>query len=131
MTTTTKSLEQKIQAVVEQLVREHLAACEAAATVAVRDAFRRASSPSSKSSRSKSTRPRSPSRRRSSEEIAELASRLYDGIRRHPGETMAVLAPAVGGTARALRRPARRLRREGRIRSVGQRQYTRYFPMGE
>ncbi len=36
MTTTTKSLEQKIERAVEQIVREHLAACEAAAAVAVR-----------------------------------------------------------------------------------------------
>jgi hypothetical protein len=36
MTTTTKSLEQKIEIAVEQLVREHLAACEAAAAAAMR-----------------------------------------------------------------------------------------------
>jgi len=44
---------------------------------------------------------------------------------------MAVIAPVVGETARALNRPATTLRRQGRVRSVGRRQYTRYFPMGE
>ena len=129
MTTTTKSLEQKIESAVAQLVREHLAACEAAAAVAVRAAFGRASKSSSKPSRRKSGR--GPSPRRSREEMAGLEERLYQAVSRHPGETMAVIAPAVGATARALNQPATTLRRQGRVRSVGQRQYTRYFPMGE
>lgn len=129
MKTTTKSLEQQIESAVEQLVREHLAACEASAASAVTAAFRRASNSSSKSPRRKSAR--APAPRRSREELAALEERLYDAIRRHPGETMAVLAPAVGATARELNRPATSLRRQERVRSVGQRQYTRYFPMGE
>lgn len=135
MMTTTKTLEQKIETAVEQLVREHLAACEAAAAKAVRAAFRRAleSSPkspkSSKSSRPKPARTAAP--RRSREEMAALEERLYEAIRRHPGETMAVISPAVGATPRELNRPATSLRQEGRVRSVGQRQYMRYFPMGK
>jgi hypothetical protein len=131
MTTTTESLQHKIESAVEQLVREHLAACEAAAETAVRSAFRRASSTSSKPTRSKSKRSRSPSRRRSPDEIAALGERLYEAICRHPGETMAVIAPAVGASPRELRRPSTLLRRAGRVRSVGQRHATRYFPMGE
>ena len=129
MKTTTQSLEQKIERAVEQLVREHLAACEAAAAVAVRAGFERASKASAKSSPRRS--PRAPSSRRSREEMAALEERLYEAIRRHPGETMALIAPAVGATARELHRPATTLRQQGRVRSVGQRQYTRYFPMGE
>ena len=129
MTTTTKTLEQKIQAAVEELVREHLAACEAAAAVAVRAAFERASRTSSKPSPRKSAR--TPAPRRSREKMAALEERLCEAIRRHPGETMAVISPAVGATARELNRPATSLRRKGRVRSIGQRQYTRYFPMGE
>lgn len=129
MTVTTKSLEQKIETAVEQLVREHLAACEAAAAAAVRAGFKRASRSPSKPSRCTSAR--APSPRRSRAEMADLEERLYEAIRRHPGETMAVISPAVGATPRALNRPATTLRRAGRVRSVGQRQYTRYFPMGE
>jgi hypothetical protein len=44
---------------------------------------------------------------------------------------MAVIAPAVGATGRELNLPATSLRNKDRVRSVGQRQYTRYFPMGE
>lgn len=130
MTNTTKSLEQKIAMAVEQLVREHLAACEAAAAAAVRAGFERASSkPSSEPSRPKSAR--APAPRRSRATMAALEERLYDAIRRHPGETMAVIGPAAGATARALNRPATSLRDQGRVRSVGQRHHTRYFPMGE
>jgi len=42
---------------------------------------------------------------------------------------MGVLAPAVGAAPRALQVPASRLKRAGRIRGVGQRQFARYFPM--
>jgi len=129
MTTTAKSLEARIQEAVERLVREHMAACEAAAAVAVRAAFERASRAPSKSSQRRATR--APAPRRSPEEMAAIGERLYEAIRRHPGETMAVIAPAVGATPRALNRPATTLRRQGRVRSIGQRQYTRYFPMGE
>jgi len=110
-------------------VREHLAACEAAAAVAVRAAFERASRAPSKSPLRRSSR--APAPRRSPEEMAAIGERLYEAIRLHPGETMAVIAPAVGATPRALNRPATTLRRQGRVRSIGQRQYTRYFPMGE
>jgi hypothetical protein len=42
---------------------------------------------------------------------------------------MAVIAPAVGSTARDLNRPMLRLKQAGRVRSVGTRHATRYFPM--
>ncbi len=129
MTTTTKSLEQKFESAPEQLVREHLAACEAAAAMAVRAAFERATKAPARSSRRKPAK--APAPRRSPEEMAALEERLYEAIRRHPGETMVVIAPAAGATARELNRPATSLRQQGRVRSVGQRQYTRYFPMGE
>jgi hypothetical protein len=130
-TTTTESLEQKIESAVEQLVREHLAACEVAASAALREAFRRASSPSAHRSRTAATkRARASSRRRTRDEIAALEERLYEAICQRPGETMAVIAPAVGATPRELHRPATVLRRQGRVRSVGQRHGTRYFPMG-
>jgi hypothetical protein len=42
---------------------------------------------------------------------------------------MTALAARVGATARDLNRPALLLKRAGRVRSAGQRQGTRYFPM--
>lgn len=132
MTTSTESLEQKIESAVERLVREHLAVMEAAASAAVREGFRRATRPTSPTQRGgKSPSRRSPSRRRAREEMAELQERLYEAVCAHPGETMTVLAQAMGSTPRELNRPATLLRRSGRVRSAGQRHSTRYFPMGE
>jgi len=132
MTNTSGSLEQKIEFVVERMVREHLAALEAAAAAAVREGFLRATRPTSTQRDGASVgRRRSPSRRRPRAEVAGLEERLYRAVCAHPGETMAVIAQAVGATARELNRPAIVLRREGRVRSVGQRGSTRYFPMGE
>jgi hypothetical protein len=68
-------------------------------------------------------------RRRASEEIASLSERLYAAICAHPGAAMATLASELGVPARELNRPVTQLRRAGRVRSVGQRQSTRYFPM--
>ena len=130
MTTTTKSLEQKIESAVAQLVREHLAACEAAAEGAVRAAFGRAPKPTAPSSRRKSMRAPAAARR-SSAVLADLQERLYQAICQHHGEKMAVIAPVVGATARELNVPATTLRRDGRVRSVGERHATRYFPLGE
>jgi hypothetical protein len=42
---------------------------------------------------------------------------------------MSTLAAQVGEPPGALNRPAMHLKRSGRLRSVGQRQGTRYFPM--
>jgi len=41
---------------------------------------------------------------------------------------MVVFADEAGVAARALERPMAKLKAEGRVRSVGQRNLTRYFP---
>lgn len=129
MTTSTSSLEQKIQSAVEQVMCEHLAACETAVAAAVREGLRRAAQPTTGRHGAKATKRRRPATRRSREQLTELERRLYEAVCAQPGETMAVLAQAVGAPARELNRPATRLRPQGRIRSAGQRPYTRDFPM--
>src|SRR5829696_6849167 len=107
MKNTSGSLEQQIEIAVERLVREHLAVLEAAASAAVGEGFRRAAQPMSKQGDGASAgRRRSPSRRRPREEVADLEERLYRAVCAHPGETMAVIAPAAGATPRELNRPA-------------------------
>ena len=110
-------------------MREHLAACETAAASAVQEGLRRAVESSSGRRGVKTSRCRARSQPRSREDLAQLEQRLYEAVCAQPGETMVVLAQAVGATARELKRPATRLRQQGRIRSAGQRQHTRYFPM--
>jgi DNA-binding Lrp family transcriptional regulator len=61
--------------------------------------------------------------------MAALAEQLLQAVCVNPGETIAVIAAQVGASARELHRPMSLLKREGRVRSVGARSSTRYFPM--
>ena len=125
--TSTQQLEREI----EKLVREHLAACRKAVTAAVERAFSAAMSepaPVKRPARTTSKKARS---RRSPEELAALTERLYAAVCATPGETRAVLAAQLEMPSRSLDLPATRLKRAGRVRTVGQRQNMRYFPMTE
>jgi hypothetical protein len=73
-------------------------------------------------------RRRAPERRRAPDEVAALAERLYAAVCAHPGEGMRLLATEVGSSVAELNRPMTNLKRDGRIRSVGERHLTRYFP---
>ena len=68
--------------------------------------------------------------RRSGEELAELGEQLYAQVCAHPGEAMTVFAQEMGMSVCELHRPMSKLKAEGRIRSVGERNMTRYFPSG-
>lgn len=120
--TTNSTLELQVQ--IERLVREHLAAQHRAAAAAVERAFAGAGAASKVASA------RTPSgTRRAVTEVSALAERLYEAVRAHPGETISVIAASVGQMPRALHRPMLHLKRQGRVRSAGQRHGTRYFPM--
>lgn len=112
---------------IEDLIADFLAGHRAAASAAVQRAF--ASAPSVGRPRAQRKTPTEIAPRRSPDEVTALSDRLYAAICTKPGEAMVVLAPVVGATPRALNLPATRLKRAGRIRTVGQRQATRYFPM--
>jgi hypothetical protein len=68
---------------------------------------------------------------RDPEELAELVEKLYAQICRHPGETMSTLSRHLDVPAKALSLPACKLAKAGRVKKAGQRQYTRYFPVGK
>ena len=121
-TTSIEDLSRKI----EHLVQEHLAASRAAAAAAVERAFRGTAQASSKAPRSRGTT--TAGKRRAPQELEELSERFYEAVCANPGESMATLSACVGASPRELNRPMMALRRAGRIRSVGQRQATRYFP---
>jgi hypothetical protein len=61
--------------------------------------------------------------------MAALGERLYQEVCAKPGETMSVLAADLGSSWQELSRPMSHLKRDGRVRSVGQRHLTRYFPL--
>jgi hypothetical protein len=118
---------------IEHLVEEYISATRAAAQAALNRAFATSTTATVKPSRSTTAGPTSSrsrtGARRAADEIGALSERLYEAVCRKPGERMSVIAPVVGATARELNRPMRRLKQSGRVRSVGKRYATRYFPM--
>jgi|SRR5579859_4214597 len=122
MTNTNVDLGERI----ERLVQEHIAASRKAAQEAIERAF---ASTAKLPVRAAPKAQRRVGTRRASADIAALGERLYRAVCAKPGETMAVLAPIVGASARELNRSTTLLRKAGRVRSVGARHMTRYFPM--
>ena len=76
--------------------------------------------------------PQQPSatKRRSAGALDELCEKLHRCVCARPGESMAAFADEVGVAVRDLQRPMAKLKTQtqGRIRRVGQRSMTRYFP---
>lgn len=70
-----------------------------------------------------------PKSQRSADEIGALETRFLDVVRSNPGELMVTLAPLVGAKPAELRVPVTRLKAKKRIKMVGQRQFTTYFPV--
>ena len=121
----------KLEAEVERLVGEHLAAQRRAVEAAVARAFAAALSPrgAPAARRARPAAAGSTTPRRSPEQMSSVVERLLAAVRAQPGETMTVLAAALSEPPRALNRPMDHLKRGGRVRSAGQRNRTRYFPM--
>lgn len=122
-----------LEASVEALIQQQLAAYEAQLREALARTLSKA--PPSSPRRTKVQQKAAPARRasstqrRSAHEINAFAERLFEAVESAPGETMAVLAPRLGVSAKELERPASRLKKAGQIRTVGERSRMRYYPM--
>lgn len=114
---------------IEQLVQEHITASRTAAQEALERAFASAMGTSTPTRITRRVRPSKDSKRRTPTEMAALGERFYEAVCAKPGETMTVLAADLGASPRELNRPMTQLKRAGRVRSVGARHRTRYFPM--
>ncbi|MGO9832599.1 MAG: winged helix-turn-helix domain-containing protein [Polyangiaceae bacterium] len=124
MTNTNVELGERI----ERLIQEHFAASRKAAQEAIERAFASTSKPPVRAAPAAQRRSGT---KRPSADIAALGERLYRAVCAKPGETIAVLAPMADASSRELHRPMTLLRRAGRVRSVGTRHMTRYFPMAK
>jgi hypothetical protein len=111
---------------IEQLVRAHLDATRRDVAAAVARAF--SPVPATARTTAAAKPPRASGHRRAQAELSLLGERLYEAVCAQPGETMAVLSPELGASPRELHRPMAALKRAGRVRSVGQRHQTRYYP---
>ncbi len=115
---------------IEEVVQEHIAASHRVAVAALERAFAKATSkPSAPAKTQRVPAENGSARRRAREELTAIGERFYQAVCAKPGASMTVLAADVGATPRTLNRPMVRLKNAGKIRSVGQRHLTRYFPL--
>ena len=112
---------------IERLVQEHIETTRTAAQQAVERAFA-GTGPSPRRAPHSSKSTSDTRKRRASSEVAALGERLYKAVCATPGAPMTVLSREVSASARELHRPMSLLKRSGRVRSVGERHATRYFP---
>ena len=66
--------------------------------------------------------------RRSSEAVQELAGSIQAAVAGEPGRRLGEIAKELGEDVKAVRRPAQVLVAEGKLRTMGQRGGTRYYP---
>jgi len=119
---------------IESLVASYMDEVRLAAQRAVERSLARGAvsrSPSkapSKGSEARRSAPSSRTARRSRTELDEACEQLCKLVRARPGESMITLAGEMGMPMSTLQRPMAKLRADGRVRSVGERHLTRYFP---
>lgn len=127
-----KRIAQKLEAEMAKAISIIVAASHAAARETLDDAFGVTRHGGERRSKGNAQRQRSPrsrsSPRRTGEQIATLERQLLDAVWATPGEAMNVLAPRVGVAPSELQVPVARLKGAGRLKTVGARQFTRYFP---
>jgi hypothetical protein len=112
---------------IERLVAEHIAATRKVAEAAVERAFASAGAVRPKPERA--VRARRTGKRRAVAELTALGEQFFRVLNSKPGETMTALAAEVGASPRELHRAVAHLKQAGRVRAVGQRSQTRYFPL--
>lgn len=117
---------------IEILVAAYVDDARRAVQVALDDAFARARPPTARAplGRQREQHPETTStaKRRSAAEIAEVKERLYSVVCTRAGESMTVFAEELGLPLRSLELPMSKLRAEGKVRCVGERNMARYFP---
>lgn len=120
----------ELASAIESLIGSYLDEAHRAAQQAVEASLsrRRENVRGSRGKAERAAPPTSSSKRRTAAELTGVSEQLYALVCAHPGEAMAVFAEELGVAAQSLHRPMARLKAEGRVRTVGQRHLTRYYP---
>ncbi len=115
---------------IESLVGTYVAGIREAAQQAVERALVRSAAgrPATRGGTKAASRPPTSASRRTAAELAEVSEALCEVVRAHPGASMVALAEKMGTETRNLLRPMAQLKSAGRVRTVGQRHLTRYYP---
>lgn len=114
---------------IESVIGSYMAGVREAAQQAVERALvRPAGGRPTRGGKRASSLPATSASRRTAADLAGVCDALCDVVRAHPGASIVALAEKMGAEAQTLRRPMATLRATGRVRSVGQRHLTRYYP---
>ena len=127
-----KQIAQKLEAEMAKAISLIVAASHAAAVDTLNEAFgiERVGNKRRTEAGRQPAAPRTPSSsRRSSAEILELEEKFLQAVWATPGEAMSVLIAGMGVSPSQLQVPIARLKKAGRVKTVGERQFTRYFPI--
>jgi hypothetical protein len=121
--------EQRLQQQFDRAIQEYVAASQASAMAAMERAFcAMGPHPRAKSGAARVRGPRKASKRRTASELTALSEQLFNVIAAQRGEPIGPLSAQLNTSAKTLERAVARLRQDGRIRTVGERQRMRYFP---
>ena len=133
MKTLDELIEAEVSIAVERIVRLSRGAAIAAfeRQFSARTAVAGLGAPPEPSPPPKANRNRPGSPRRSRAEIAALSSRFLEVVRSEPGQPMSVLAPRIGVSASELQVPVARLKIAKKVKTVGRRHMTCYFPVSD
>ena len=122
--------EQKLEHQIEAATQEYLQSIQQRVMAAVQRAFTYAGASKRPGTRNQpKTEMRQRAKMRDREYIQALTTKLEALIKDNPGLTIRALAQKMGQESRKLYVPVQKLKRKGTIKTVGQRQKTRYFPM--
>ena len=118
---------------IESLIGTYVAGIREAAQQAVERALVRSASgrPTRRGGNKAASRPPTGASRRTAAELGEVSEALCEVVRAHPGASMVAVAEKMGTEMRKLLRPMAQLKSAGRIRTVGQRHLTRYYPVAD
>lgn len=122
---------QQLAEAIENLVAAYVDEARQTVQVALGQSFARHTAPAGPTVKKRpsgrvATRPTTA--RRSADELAAVRERLYELVCADPGESMSMFSDQMGISVKDLHRPMSKLKAEGRVRSVGERNLTRYFP---
>jgi hypothetical protein len=125
----TPSTTVELAGAIESLIGSYVDGVREAARQAVERALvRSAAGHPTRSGKKAFSGPPTSTSRRTAAELAEVCDVLCEVVRAHAGASMATLAEKIGTEAQTLLRPMATLKSTGRVRSVGQRHLTRYYP---
>lgn len=113
---------------IESLIGSYMDGIRVAAKEAVERAMRGTAGGGQARRKQSAAGPSTRMNRREAPRLAEMCNTLCEVVRANPGASMVTIAEKMGAKSIDLQWPMAKLKLAGRVRSVGQRSLTRYYP---